>query len=253
MMMMMMILTAEMSPCDHWLLSSSKSLAPETSPSWATGIRRVILLNYRIIYFLNLFMFVIVLHYIAPYAWRQRRFLLTIYMALLPNGSCGSAGWVSNTTHYDCCHYRHMQERNPFGQSVLLWIYLLIYSFIKGLAASFHRIIYQSKLILIKSPLSHGNNNNDNIDNIYCRALLTSSVASVNFSELIKREKWITVTKSRPATEFRPTLPCAMSSLWAMDAALMRLQVAVAMLLAASRMSLSPFEVLSCSWWWVIA
>ena len=37
----------------------------------------------------------------------QRRFLLTIYIALLPKGACGSAGWVSNTTHYNCCHYRH--------------------------------------------------------------------------------------------------------------------------------------------------
>ena len=35
--------------------------------------------------------------YIAPYAWRQRRFLLTIYIALPPKGACGSAGWVSNT------------------------------------------------------------------------------------------------------------------------------------------------------------
>ena len=42
-------------------------------------------------------------------------FLLTIYLALLPKGACGGAGWVSNTTHYDCCHYRRMQERNPFG------------------------------------------------------------------------------------------------------------------------------------------
>ena len=54
--------------------------------------------------------------YIAPYAWRQRRFLLSIYIALLPKGACGSAGWVSNTTNYNCCHYRRMQERNPFGQ-----------------------------------------------------------------------------------------------------------------------------------------
>ena len=43
--------------------------------------------------------------------------LLTIYIALLPKGACGSADWVSNMTHYDCCHYRRMQERNPFGQS----------------------------------------------------------------------------------------------------------------------------------------
>ena len=42
-------------------------------------------------------------------------FLLTIYKALLPKGACGSAGWVSNTTHYDCCHYRRRQECNPFG------------------------------------------------------------------------------------------------------------------------------------------
>ena len=41
----------------------------------------------------------------------------TIYIALLPKGACGSASWVSNTTHYDCCHYRSMQERNPFGQT----------------------------------------------------------------------------------------------------------------------------------------
>ena len=40
----------------------------------------------------------------------------TIYIALLPKGACGSAGWVSNTTHYDCFHYRRMQERNPFSQ-----------------------------------------------------------------------------------------------------------------------------------------
>ena len=26
----------------------------------------------------------------------------------------GDAGWVA--THYDCCYYRRMQERNPFGQ-----------------------------------------------------------------------------------------------------------------------------------------
>ena len=41
-----------------------------------------------------------------------RCFLLTIYIALLPKGVCGSAGWVSNTTLYDCCHYRRTQERN---------------------------------------------------------------------------------------------------------------------------------------------
>ena len=37
-------------------------------------------------------------------------------LVLLPKVSCGSAGWVSNTTRYDCCHHRHMQECNPFGQ-----------------------------------------------------------------------------------------------------------------------------------------
>ena len=29
----------------------------------------------------------------------------------------GSSGWVSNSTHYDCCHYLLMQECKPFGQS----------------------------------------------------------------------------------------------------------------------------------------
>ena len=29
---------------------------------------------------------------------------------------------VSNVTHFDCCHYRHMQERNPFGRSACLCI-----------------------------------------------------------------------------------------------------------------------------------
>ena len=28
----------------------------------------------------------------------------------------GGEGWVSNTTHYGGCHYRRMQERNPFDQ-----------------------------------------------------------------------------------------------------------------------------------------
>ena len=43
---------------------------------------------------------------------KRQRGLLTIYIALLPKGACGSAGWVSNTPHYDCCHYRRMQERD---------------------------------------------------------------------------------------------------------------------------------------------
>ena len=34
----------------------------------------------------------------------------------LPKSSCSNAGWVSNTTHYECCHYRRVQERDPFGQ-----------------------------------------------------------------------------------------------------------------------------------------
>ena len=50
--------------------------------------------------------------YIAPHSQRQRRFLLTIYVALLPKGAWGSGGWVLNTTHYDCCQHRCMQERN---------------------------------------------------------------------------------------------------------------------------------------------
>ena len=49
--------------------------------------------------------------------------MLTIYIALLPKGACGGAGWVSNTTHYDCCHYRRMQERNqPARHSRLLYV-----------------------------------------------------------------------------------------------------------------------------------
>ena len=43
-------------------------------------------------------------------------FLLTTYIALLPKGACDSADWVSNTTHYGCCHFRRMQECNSFGQ-----------------------------------------------------------------------------------------------------------------------------------------
>ena len=31
--------------------------------------------------------------------------MLTIYIVLLPKGAFSSAGWVSNTTHYDCCQY----------------------------------------------------------------------------------------------------------------------------------------------------
>ena len=31
-------------------------------------------------------------------------------------GACGRAGWVLNTTHYDCCHYHRKQERSPFDQ-----------------------------------------------------------------------------------------------------------------------------------------
>ena len=61
---------------------------------------------------LNLMYFI----YVAPYAQRQRRFFKTIYIAFLPKGAYGSAGWVSNTAHYDCCHYCRTQERNPFDQ-----------------------------------------------------------------------------------------------------------------------------------------
>ena len=44
-------------------------------------------------------------------------FLLNIYNALLPKGACGSADWVSNTTHYDCCHYR--LGRNVIHSAIL--------------------------------------------------------------------------------------------------------------------------------------
>ena len=37
----------------------------------------------------------------------------TIYIAPLLRGG---ASWVLNTTHYDCCQYDRMQERNPFGR-----------------------------------------------------------------------------------------------------------------------------------------
>ena len=40
----------------------------------------------------------------------------TIYIAPYPRALPGGAGWVANTTHYDCCYYDRMQERNPFGQ-----------------------------------------------------------------------------------------------------------------------------------------
>ena len=74
--------------------------------------------------------------YVAPHAWRQRRFLLTIYVALLPKGAPGSAGWVSNTTHYDCCHYRRMQERNPFGQPARIPFLSFSFPLLHGITCS---------------------------------------------------------------------------------------------------------------------
>ena len=40
----------------------------------------------------------------------------TIYIAPLPRAISGGEGWVANMTHYGCCYYARMQERNPFGQ-----------------------------------------------------------------------------------------------------------------------------------------
>ena len=43
----------------------------------------------------------------------------TIYIALLPEG----APWQCRLAcEHDCCYYRRIQERNPFGQSVVLSI-----------------------------------------------------------------------------------------------------------------------------------
>ena len=51
-----------------------------------------------------------------PCAQHQRRFLLTIYVALLPEGTCRSAGRVSNATRYGLRLCRRKQERNQFGR-----------------------------------------------------------------------------------------------------------------------------------------
>ena len=57
-----------------------------------------------------------VVHLYSAICIASEALLLTVYIALLPKGACGRAGWVSNTTHYDCCHYRRMREHNSFGQ-----------------------------------------------------------------------------------------------------------------------------------------
>ena len=56
----------------------------------------------------------------------------TIYIAPLPYPGAlpGGAGWAANTTHYDCCYYDRMQERNPFGQharQILLLLFLILF------------------------------------------------------------------------------------------------------------------------------
>ena len=46
--------------------------------------------------------------------------MLTIYIAFIPKEVCGSAGWVSNATHYDCCHYRRSTGTEPIRPTCTL-------------------------------------------------------------------------------------------------------------------------------------
>ena len=57
-----------------------------------------------------------VLHLYSAICMASEVLLVNHLYSAPSKGACGSAGWVSNTTHYDCCHYRRMQERNPFGR-----------------------------------------------------------------------------------------------------------------------------------------
>ena len=83
-----------------------------------------------------------------PYATEQDVKALfnrsTIY---LPEGAPGGAGWVANTTHYDCCYYDRMQERKPFGHLARQWLLLLclviiILIIIRGMSNKYAFSIY---------------------------------------------------------------------------------------------------------------
>ena len=54
-----------------------------------------------------------VVHLYSATCIASEALLLIIYIALLPMGAHGSAGWVSNTTCYDCCHYCHYAGTQP--------------------------------------------------------------------------------------------------------------------------------------------
>ena len=86
-------------------------------------LRQLLVLQKRIIRMSN----VNVLHLYSAICIASEALLVNRLYSAPSQGRLRSAGWVSNTTHYDCCHYRRIQKHNPFGQPGRITFQILIF------------------------------------------------------------------------------------------------------------------------------